>query len=164
MVRVKEGRAVYQHILCPTDFSEACRAALDQAMRLAASLEARLTVLHVIHDPALDEEEEDEEMRAFYAELQARAEERMAELVPPGARGGIDCRIQRGEPIREILREVMTEGVDLVLLGSHGKSGVEAKPFGTTARALVVLSPAPVLVVKPEGYDPRKAAEGWEES
>ena len=41
-----------RHILCPTDFSEACQGPLEQAMRLAASLEARLTVLHVIHDPA----------------------------------------------------------------------------------------------------------------
>jgi len=152
-----------RHILCPTDFSEACRGPLDQAMRLAASLEARLTVLHVIHDPTLDGEEEDEEMRTFYAELQARAEERMAELVPVEKRRSITCLIQRGEPIREILRAVMTEGVDLVVMGSHGQSGVDAKPFGTTARALVLLSPAPVLVVKPEGYDPRRAVEGWEE-
>jgi nucleotide-binding universal stress UspA family protein len=152
-------QSAYRHILCPTDFSEASEAPVQEALRLRELWDARLTVLHIIHETALDQEEEDEEMRAFYAELQSRAEERMARLVPPARRDSVSCVIQRGEPIREILRNVVSEEIDLVVIGSHGMSGVESHPFGSTGRAVVLLSPVPILVVKPEGYDPRLAAQ-----
>jgi nucleotide-binding universal stress UspA family protein len=153
----------YNHLLCATDFSEAAVAPVEEALRLAGVWDARLTVLHVIVETALEDEDEDEEMEAFYAELQAKAEERMSALVPEEQRSGVDCLILRGEPVREILRTIVTGDVDLVVIGSHGMSGAGVGPFGTTGQAVAVFSPVPVLVVKPQGYDPRVAAANWDD-
>lgn len=149
--------ALYRSILCPTDFSPASRTPLEEAKRLARSGDGRLLVLHVIHETALDEEG-DQEMEEFYDELHQKAEERMRELVPEAEGDRITCLVLRGQPVREILRTAVQEDVDLVVIGSHGMTGVEAGPFGSTGRAVVLLCPVPVLVVKPEGYDPRRAA------
>ena len=145
--------AIYKAILCPTDFSDAARASILEALQLAEKTGATLTLLHVIRGTALDEEN-DPEMQAFHEELEEKARQQMEMLVPEEHREGIQCSIVRGNPVEEILRAVQQSAPDLLVIGSHGLTGVGGGPFGSTGQALVVLSPIPVLVIKPEGYRP----------
>lgn len=141
---------LYRRLLCPTDFSEASVAPLIEALRIARATGAELTVLHVIHETALDDEEEpDEEMQAFHAELEEKAEERMREIIPQDRRDEVRCVILTGQPVREILRVAVEQVADLVVIGSHGASGVRRDVWGSTGRAVSLLSPVPVLVVRP---------------
>ena len=143
--------AIYGSILCATDFSQASLAALTEALRLAEEGGARLTVLHVIHETAL---EGDEEMESFLEELQAKAEERFVEVVPDGVRErlSVECVIARGGPVREVIRAAVQGKHDLVVIGTHGAGGSSERGPGSTGQGILILCPVPVLVVKPGGF------------
>ena len=145
--------AIYKTMLCPTDFSDAAGAPVKEALRLAELTGAKLTLLHVIHGTALDGED-DPEMQAFHRELEQKARQQMELLVPEARRDGTQCSIVRGNPIEEILRAVQQSKPDLLVIGSHGLSGISGGAFGSTGQAMVLLSPVPVLVIKPAGYRP----------
>ncbi|OEU48159.1 MAG: hypothetical protein BA861_01270 [Desulfobacterales bacterium S3730MH5] len=58
-------------------------------------------------------------------------------------------RIVSGDPITEILTTIDSEGVDLVIMGTHGRKGLEHTIFGSVAENVVKKSPAPVLTINP---------------
>jgi nucleotide-binding universal stress UspA family protein len=147
--------AGHAKILCATDFSEAAGAPLREALRLAEAQECSLTLLHVIQETPLDGED-DPEMEAFHAELRRNAEARMEELVPAEVRESVPvkCAIARGNPVREVVRAAVEGGHDLVVVGSHGASAERGPRVGSTSQGVLLFCPAPVLLVKPDGFSP----------
>jgi nucleotide-binding universal stress UspA family protein len=134
-------------ILHPTDYSRAA----DYAFRLAASLArdhgARLVVLHVNPPPLndFDPEEKDEIFKerlwAAYHRLEA-AEPRVREV-------HIDTMWVDGDPAREILRLAKEVGCDLIVMGTHGRTGLERLLMGSVAEQVSRKAPCPVLTAKP---------------
>ena len=58
-------------------------------------------------------------------------------------------RIASGDPVTEILKTIESEGIDLVIMGTHGRKGLEHTMFGSVAENVVKKSPVPVLIVNP---------------
>jgi nucleotide-binding universal stress UspA family protein len=142
-------------ILCPTDFSDVSRRAEAYATALARYYDASLCLLHV--DPPMPVmapygeipvdirlfEEQREQAGRDLADARARA---TAAGVP------VETTIRGGHPAREILDAIVEQASDLVVLGTHGRGGVEHLLLGSVAEKVVRKAPCPVMVVPPGAH------------
>ncbi len=143
----------FTHILFATDFSEASGDAFAYARELAQVLQAKLTVLHVVHVPM--------DLRDFYVphlsfeeldrEIEEQARKKMAafsatwqSLLP-----GMTTAVVTGQPHEELVKKALDEQVDLIVMGTHGRRGFDHFIFGSTAEKVVKSAPCPVLTVRP---------------
>lgn len=141
-------------ILYPTDFSESSLEALKYAVSFARDYKAKLVVMHVVNEKIFSEGLNLPRVSAPDAlaqELAAEAERQLKVLIPAAERAGLDwdTAILRGMPFLEIIRYARANDVDLIVIGTHGRSGVEHIIFGSTAEKVVRKSPCPVLSVRP---------------
>jgi nucleotide-binding universal stress UspA family protein len=151
-------------IVHPTDFSETS----EQAFRLAGSLArdhgARLLLLHVFSPAALAEE------RGFLGpseEPYDRVKEAFRRLEASDARLGeldVKCLIEIGNPIQKILHSAAETGCDLIVMGTHGRTGLHHVLMGSVAEQVVRKAPCPVLTVKkPLRHEPPSGEPRLEE-
>jgi len=119
-----------RQVLLAMDFSPAADAAAEVARGIAAEQKARLHVVHVVPpltDPAYEAE---------------RLEQHVARLALPG-----ESVLLRGRPGPELLRYARDKGIDLIVLGSHGRTGLSRALLGSVAEQVVRLAPCLVLSV-----------------
>ena len=121
-------------VLHPTDFSVRSRPALGVAWALARSHRARLVLLHAAPGDLGSE-------RAELARLKEQSDR--AGLVV-----SVETRFGRGEPVTEILMAARDLGCDLIVLGSHGRTGFERRMLGSVAELVIREAPCLTLVVK----------------
>jgi nucleotide-binding universal stress UspA family protein len=141
-------------ILYPTDFSESSLEALRYAVTFARDFKARLVLMHVVNEKIFSEGlslPRLEAPEALGQEMAAEAERQMRTLIPATERAGLDVEhvILRGMPFLEIIRYAKANDVDLIVIGTHGRSGMEHIIFGSTAEKVVRKAPCPVLSVRP---------------
>lgn len=146
----------FKRILHPTDFSNSARAALPIACALARDYEATLVLLHVRDTPTpaigefgalpLDAPESDESVHS-----------RLRQLLPPGYAGKVDCLARTGDVTQGILDAATQGRCDMIVLGTHGRSGLGRLFLGSVAEAVLRSATCPVLTVKPTV--PAKAGE-----
>ena len=152
------AKLVNSTLLVAVDFTLFSEEALIFASQLAEKLNARLLVLHVIHDPA--------EAPGFYAHkgkkkkylqsMEDAAEEMMQEFLKkirkanPGQKPIKEAKplLVVGTPVTRILEIAKRKKADMIILGSHGRTGLSHLLVGSKAERVVQLSPIPVLVVK----------------
>jgi universal stress protein A len=146
-------------ILVPTDFSECARHAVPVAAEFARLLGARVLCLHVV-EPVLQPigwTPAAEPMPA--PELGERLEENASRDLPAFSKSeefaGLEVEdvLAHGEPSAEIVRVAEERGVGLIVISSHGRTGLGRILFGSTAESVVRHARCPVLVVKPRGSD-----------
>lgn len=139
-------------ILFPTDFSEGALSALPYAVDYARSCGAKLVLLHVVYDiatasglyvPHISVDE-------MYRELEANARKQLENF---GAELRQDIKnveyvVLRGVPYEEILRFAKENGIDLIVIGTHGRKGLDRFLFGSTAEKVVRYAHCPVLTVR----------------
>lgn len=137
-------------ILVPTDFSPAALNAARFAQELAAAFHAKLHLLHVVPEatyPMLNVVE----MRHFpnlQAELQRQCETGLKELASQlGNPPGLELEVRNGNPHAEILDAVRKHGVDMIVMGTHGHTGIKHAVLGSTAERVVRLAPCPVVTL-----------------
>jgi nucleotide-binding universal stress UspA family protein len=137
-------------VLVPTDGSELSRRALEYAIENHA--DAAIVALHVIPVPggywAAYGHTEDEipgyhRAREYAEEITGDASEIAAERDHP-----IDTEITVGKPAHEIVTRAVDGGFDAIVLGSHGRDGVQRLLLGSVAEKVVRRSPIPVVVVR----------------
>ena len=145
---------MYRHILVPIDGSPLSERALRYALPLAERHGARLTLLHVaaplldaiagggapVREPALD--------AAWLAE-DRKAVERIAKRARKQTAVQVDVAYRSGRPAPTIADYAATEGVDLVVLCTHGRGGFSRFWLGSVADGVMRRSEAPVLLIKP---------------
>lgn len=140
-----------QHFLVPIDFSTYAEQALDYAITLAKQLQARVTLLHVIQPPL----GAGADMGAwpstdYIAELEAAIthdmEGYLARVTAAGLSGEIV--VVHGVPFQEIIDTARARQVDLIMMGSHGRTGLLHVLLGSVAAKVVRLAPCPVLVAR----------------
>ena len=124
-----------RHVLCPVDLSTSAAKALRYAAALSSALGAELTVLFV--DSVATERPRDVESRDLTAFIAA--------TVGPAA--DVHPIQRQGEPIDEILRTSAALDCDLIVMGTHGRTGVQRLLLGSVAENVLRRSPTPVLVV-----------------
>jgi len=145
-------------LLVAVDFSPYSEQALCFAGQLAEKLKAQLLVLHVIHDPA--------EAPGFYAQkgkkkkflrsMEEAAEEMMKEFLLKMRQAYPDqVPIKKakpllvvGTPVTRIVEVAKKEQVGMIIMGSHGRTGLAHLLVGSKVQGVVQLSPIPVTVVK----------------
>jgi len=133
-------------ILHPTDFSERSQAALHLACALARDYGARLVVLHVATQPPLVY---GEGMLPLDADqFLDFAKEQLEHLDVPTGSIRAERRLETGDPANEILRVAKHIRADLIVVGTHGRTGVSRLLMGSTAEQIVRRASCPVLTLK----------------
>lgn len=137
-------------ILYPTDFSEGAEPALDYAISLAKDYKARLCLLHVIQELAVAPSwyEGVFPIENLYLGIEEGADQEMDRIIGKSGVDKVDKIVSRGHPATEILRIAGEKGVDLIVIGTHGRTGVDHILFGSTAEKVVRQASCPVLTVR----------------
>ncbi|MGE3536841.1 MAG: universal stress protein [Candidatus Tectimicrobiota bacterium] len=142
------------HILVPIDLSPSTDLTFDYALRLARSLQARVTLLHVI-EPLLLGHRDPLAYPAMQA-LESRITEQLSayrmRLVEAGLQG--DFAVLHGVPYQVIVETAGRAGADLIVMGTHGRSGLAYVLLGSVAERVVQLAPCSVLVARTPRDEP----------
>jgi nucleotide-binding universal stress UspA family protein len=134
-------------ILCPTDFSVFSDRALRHAVALAGPFHARLEVAHVI--PRLAGYRYYPASLPATEEMRAEALDETRRFAAPAVQAGLDVSVmvREGDPWREILGLAEERNVDLTVLGTHGRGGLERFMLGSVTEKLLRRLPCPILTV-----------------
>lgn len=145
----------FKKIAVAIDFSDNSNYAFNFALDMARKYDAVLVLIHVISEPA--------DLNAFYvphisfeqleAEVRAGANRMMERFCQSYLKDykKFESYIERGLPFDKIIKKSAETGVDLIVMGTHGRTGLDHVLFGSTAEKVVRKSPVPVLTVrKPE--------------
>jgi nucleotide-binding universal stress UspA family protein len=144
----------YQHILVPIDESPISYAAVEQALALAKSLNSQVTIMSVIAvDPfvGVDFYKVAPAITDYFMQAEKTAKERLEEIKQSFVRDNIDVNVKLihgvspSEGIIQIADEV---SADLIIMGSHGRTGIKKMMLGSVAQNVLTQSPIPVLIVK----------------
>ncbi len=142
----------FKKILCPTDFSEpACRA-IKAAGELADTFSAELILLHVVGAiPALDTPTGmvGFDVSAYQKELTDSAEKSLQERLEKHIPEAVTARtlVVHGEAAHEIVRVAKEEGVDLIVVSTHGATGWRERIFGSVSEKVLRHAEGPVLTI-----------------
>jgi nucleotide-binding universal stress UspA family protein len=148
-------RVTLQNILFATDYSSASQTALPYALSLSRAYDAQLYVAHVIR-PDLFQLVPPEESIPLRESTRRHAEEQMAGLLISGQLRDVPHQVLIGEgPLWEVMHRFITEHqIDLVVVGTHGRSGARKLLLGSAAEEIFRLAPCPVLTVGPHVTGP----------
>jgi nucleotide-binding universal stress UspA family protein len=142
----------YANVLLATDFSEPAAHAVSHAADLARRHGARLHVGHVVEDFSYWEGYQLEHFPSeeVYEELRENARLAIEDLFDQDVREGltIEAHVVHGKPFVEIIRLAREVEAEVVVIGSHGQSGIAETLFGSTAERVVRKAPCAVLVVR----------------
>lgn len=140
-----------QHILVPFDFSPYAEQALDYAIGLAQILQARLTLLHVVEAAPLEVAESGTRRSpSDWQELETGIAEGLEEPLRRVHEAGLqgETAIAQGVPFQTILDTAHDKSVDLIVMSTHGRTGLTHILMGSVAEKVVRLAPCPVLVTR----------------
>jgi universal stress protein A len=146
-----KGAAMFRikTILFPTDFSKSAERAFQVAGSLALDHDARVIVMHVVPPSVVMEgvvlpppppEDYEERIRTVFKKLQT--------IDPRYANVRIETRLVQGEPADEILRASRETLCDMIVMGTHGRSGLGRLLMGSVAELVLRKATCPVLTVK----------------
>lgn len=138
----------YKSILCPVDFSETSRVAVGWSRQLATDLEGELTVLHAL-DTALLNVGNLVAVPQGGAELRSQAERKMAEWVDELDLSASRVLIEEGVPADVIVKATEDHDVDLLVMGTHGLSGLQKLLLGSVMEKVLHRVQVPLLSFSP---------------
>lgn len=142
----------FKTILFAADFSESSDYAFQYAYSLAKKCDARLLIIHVINEPV--------DLRGFYVphisfdKLEQEIEEGAKKMMEKFCRNYIkdfdnyETSIVPGIPYDEIIKKALENSADLIIMGTHGRAGLDHVLFGSTAEKVVRKSPVPVMTIR----------------
>jgi len=133
-------------ILHPTDFSDRSAYALRLACSLARDYVARLVVLHVVEPPPPPYDQGVMLPMPEHVEDEARAD--LERLAVPADNVRAERRLEKGDPVAETLRVARELHADLIVMGTHGRTGLSRLLMGSVAEHVVRRATCPVLTVK----------------
>ena len=137
---------MFRRILVPVDFTKKNLRAVRMAAKLAVPRQATVTLLHVIERV---EDGEPGVASAFYRRLETNAKNRMKALLAAAGGASAKAQILYGNRVNEILRSIVEERIDLVVMSSHRLAlRNPGENWGTISYKVGILSPCPVLLVK----------------
>jgi universal stress protein A len=144
--------AQWTKICCPVDFSEPSRVALEEAADLARRYGAALTVLHVFEPGGAAAGELQAPMPELFAATEKELERKLAGWRLEAERLGapaVEQAVVSGAAGREIAAFAREGGHDLVVMGTHGRTGLRHLIIGSVAERVIREAHCPVLVVRP---------------
>lgn len=165
----------FTHILVPTDFSSQAKAALDVALREAKLHQASVTLVHVLHHHPHTEvtyirgnPEDQRGLATEFGSMQALGRQepvvlrrdyveetltQLRELVPQSFTGTWDVEVASGDPAEAIIHVAQGHQVDLIVMGTHGRSGLAHVFLGSVAEKVVRHASCAVLVTRVQAVE-----------
>ena len=144
-------------ILFPTDFSHGARAAMDHAISLAKDYEATLILLYVIQDISIAEWyiPSSLSVASLLEDMEKSASQEMEKWIAEvsGRVKNVERIVTRGVPFVEIIKTAKDKNADLIVIGTHGRTGIDHMLFGSTAEKVVRKASCPVLTVRIAGKE-----------
>ena len=140
-----------RHILVPTDFSPDAEVAVQQAVELAKAFKARVTLLHAYHVPLPVLPAESYSIPADLIDsVRDAAKSRLAELEGQVSQSGLEVgsELSAEPPSLAIVDAAERLGVDLIVMGTRGLTGLKHVVLGSIAERTLRHAPCPVLTVK----------------
>ncbi len=144
-----------KRILAPTDLSPASDVALTTAADLAHRLGAVLTLLHVVTEQDLEAltraHVPPRPIDFVYQDVEAAVIAQYRRVVPAEARRSLRVQpaVAVGTPVVEILRAARVKGADMIVMATHGRTGLARIVTGSVAEQVVRKAPCPVVTVRP---------------
>ncbi len=143
----------FEKLLVPIDFSEVAPVLANWVKNLAKKLKAKIYVLYVLEDLSAYE--------GIYVDLKTLGE--LEETLYEGAKKSmedfmkthfsdypeVEPIIERGEVVETIIEVAKEKGVDFIVMGTHGRKGLDKILFGSVAEGVVKNSPIPVITINP---------------
>jgi nucleotide-binding universal stress UspA family protein len=143
----------FKKILFPLDLSETSAKIVPFVKSLASRYDARVHLLFVarVFDYFTSMYVPHPSVSQFEKEVIEGAEKRLYEFADENfaAVAGTKTQVVAGDPSEEILGYIAAHGIDLVVMGTHGRKGLDKVIFGSVAERVVKSSPVPVMVVNP---------------
>jgi nucleotide-binding universal stress UspA family protein len=152
---------IVQHVLVPIDFSATADRALAYAIALGQQLQVRLTLLHVLDLTPVTVDEMPPGMTATYLDdLETDAQYLLQASRERVQSVGLQAEslLVQGTATQTIIDTAGEQGVDLIIMGTHGRTGLAHVLLGSVAEHVVRQGPCPVLVVR-RAPDPSAPAE-----
>lgn len=142
-------------ILCPIDHSDCSKEALKYAVSFAMKDEAKLYLLHII------------DIRSFNDSLVATSQQipdektleqlrtKLLDCIPEEIRDDmeVEASVIPGIPFAEIISTAKEKEIDMIVIGSHGRTGISHMMLGSVSEKVIRKAPCPVLTVRQPGHE-----------
>lgn len=143
----------FKTILCALDLSEMSAKVADYAVTLAGPFDAQIIVVYAA--PSINQyanfEVQPKALESFVDEVAVGAEQQMKRVMDGYFREAkAVSRVLKGYPAEEILAEAQRSNADIIVMGTHGRKGVDRLLFGSVAEKVVKGANIPVLTVSPD--------------
>jgi nucleotide-binding universal stress UspA family protein len=141
-----------RHILAPTAFSDYSKKAISDAFELARTFGATLSLLHVLEpSPYLGEFTLPTMGEELLGDLERQASAALAQVLPEAQQAKIEVTraVAIGSPSQKIVETAEAEHVDLIVMATHGRTGLSHLLIGSVAERVVRTAPCPVLTIRP---------------
>ncbi len=150
---------IIKNILVPTDFSDFSAAAVEHARTFSVMYHAPIHLLHIAQEEKVNGTQRDGGGKNGHTEA-GPAEKEMERFVQKWLRDIRDVHavIRVGHPYREIVRYATEEEIDLIVIATHGRTGLPHLVMGSVAERVVRYAPGPVLAVKPKALQEEPAS------
>jgi len=143
----------FKKILVPTDFSAHAESALSTALDLAKQFDASVTLVHVFKPIALAFPDPsavyNSALAADAMNETAKTLNRMRDEASAKASTAVEAVLRTGSPTHEIVDFARSNGFDLIVMGTHGRTGLAHMLIGSVAERVVRTAPCGVLIVRP---------------
>jgi nucleotide-binding universal stress UspA family protein len=139
---------LFEKILIATDGSERNKTAVEEALEIGQVCGSTVYAVYVLDLGALESASADVVMRDTWSVIQREADAALARIRPMAEGGKLETEILEGKPAVEIVRFATEKGIDLIVIGTHAKRGLERLLLGSVAEQVIRSAPCKVLVVK----------------
>ncbi len=141
-------------ILCPIDHSDCSKEALKYAVTFAMKDEAKLYLLHVIDIRSFDESLDTMTRQMPDDETMKQLKTKLFECVPEEIRNDmqVEALVVQGIPFAEIISIAKKNKVDMIVMGTHGRTGLAHIMIGSVSEKVVRKAHCPVLTVRQPGH------------
>ena len=142
-------------ILCPIDHSDCSKEALKYAVSFAMRDEAKLYLLHIIDIRSFNESLNAMPTQIPDNETLEQLRIKLLDCIPEEMRDDMDVEaiVAQGIPFAEIISTAKEKKIDMIVIGSHGRTGLSHMMLGSVSEKVVRKAPCPVLTVRQPGHE-----------
>jgi universal stress protein A len=146
-----------ENILVPLTVNKDSKNILDHAISIAEKFNAKIVVFHVLREPKMDLSEINYEsgfLQKIRKQQEEEVERELRSLIPEEyyEKYNLSTEMTSGQPFLEIVNKAKSLNADLIVMGTHGRSGLSHVLLGSVAEKVLRLAPCPVMIIRSKDY------------